>query len=299
MLDNDKFIISKEEYDSEKVKHLHYLSKKDFILKIHFNFFSGNNLNDIVEKGNWYSALQNGEIKPITLYQQKFINVLNGRQERVQWGELYDILLKTNKEEKSTLIEILKCKENNIKDIIWKLESFSTNLLGFFDGDDLSYFEILNKAKNKLNIQENFKTEKDIERAISLKVLKDALSKMTNEQKIKFEKEIINIANKEKGNNYTTGSMIAALTAANLSGFGVYLLATTTLSTLSGIIGITLPFAAYTALTSSLAFLTGPVGWLGAGLFTLWKFTDTNYDRLIPAIIYIHWLREKYTNTDI
>ena len=112
--------------------------------------------------------------------------------------------------------------------------------------------------------------------------------------KTKFEKEIIDIAKKEKGITYKAGSVFALLTAAQVSGFGVYLLASTTLSTLSGIIGVTLPFAAYSSLSSAIAVIIGPVGWIGAGLFTLWKINDVNYNKIIPAVIYISWLREKY-----
>lgn len=87
---------------------------------------------------------------------------------------------------------------------------------------------------------------------------------------------------------------MATLATANLSGFGVYLLATTSLSALSGLIGITFSFATYTALTSTIAFVTGPAGWIGLGIYAIWQFTDVDYKKLIPSIIYIHWLREKY-----
>ena len=87
--------------------------------------------------------------------------------------------------------------------------------------------------------------------------------------------------------------MFGALTAAQLSGFGVYLLASTSLGALTATLGVTLPFAVYTTMSSTIAALIGPVGWIGAGLFTIWKLTGPNYKRLIPAILYVVMLRSK------
>jgi len=58
---------------------------------------------------------------------------------------------------------------------------------------------------------------------------------------------------------------LAALAVAQGSGFGVYLGATTALGFLSHAVGVTLPFAIYTGMTSTVAFLIGPFGFLGAG----------------------------------
>lgn len=78
-----------------------------------------------------------------------------------------------------------------------------------------------------------------------------------------------------------------------MSGFGIYLLASTTLGTLTGVIGITLPFVVYTTMSSAIAVIIGPVGWIGAGLFTLWQLTSPSYKRVIPAILYICALRAR------
>ncbi len=56
---------------------------------------------------------------------------------------------------------------------------------------------------------------------------------------------------------------VAALGLAQASGFGVYLASTTSLGFVTHAVGITLPFAMYTGLSSTIAFLIGPAGWLG------------------------------------
>ena len=63
---------------------------------------------------------------------------------------------------------------------------------------------------------------------------------------------------------------MGALTAAQLSGFGVYLAATTALSAVSGALGFTLPFAAYTGLSQVVALTIGPVGWVVMGASALY-----------------------------
>jgi uncharacterized protein YaaW (UPF0174 family) len=74
---------------------------------------------------------------------------------------------------------------------------------------------------------------------------------------------------------------------AQVSGFGVYAASTTALGFVTHAIGITLPFASYTGMTSTLAVLIGPVGWLTAGLWGVWKITEPSWKILIPALIYI------------
>lgn len=79
----------------------------------------------------------------------------------------------------------------------------------------------------------------------------------------------------------------ALLGMAQASGFGVYIASTTALGFLTQAIGVTLPFVAYTGLTSTISFLIGPVGWLGAGLWGGWKLIQSNWKKLLPAIVCI------------
>jgi len=88
----------------------------------------------------------------------------------------------------------------------------------------------------------------------------------------------------------TSGSIYATLTAAHLSGLGVYILSSTALSALNiGVVaGIT------SALGGALGIIVGPVGWIGAGLFALWHLDRPNYIKIIPGIIYVSSLRTGY-----
>ncbi len=80
---------------------------------------------------------------------------------------------------------------------------------------------------------------------------------------------------------------VAALGLANAAGFSLYTASSTALDFVTHAVGVTLPFAAFTGLTSSIAFLIGPAGWLGAGVYAFWKVTSTNWKDLVPAIVYL------------
>jgi len=79
----------------------------------------------------------------------------------------------------------------------------------------------------------------------------------------------------------------ALLSVAQASGFGIYLASTTALGFLTHAVGVILPFAVYTGMTSTIALLIGPVGWLTAGVWGAWKLTQPKWNNLIPALIYI------------
>lgn len=303
-----KFKISKEKYKEEKQKHLKYLQKYNFKCEVPEIFIPEIYKPWLVKNGNWCQALEDEKIKPITESQYNIVLHSKGKKHSTvlkaiewyhyknvkrDWDSVFHLLMKANKEELTILSSILKIESTSVNDIFKALDRSSQTLNGFMS-DGNSYRKILLKVIDKLKLDDNLKSIKEIERVITTKVLNDAISKMTEEQKVEFENEVLKLSEETDFKGLKAGSVFATLGAAQLSGFGVYLLATTTLSTLSGIIGVTLPFAAYTTLTSSIAFLTGPLGWLGAGVYALWKITDVDYKKIIPVIIYIGWLREKY-----
>lgn len=74
---------------------------------------------------------------------------------------------------------------------------------------------------------------------------------------------------------------------ANSAGFSLYTASTTALGFVTHAVGVTLPFSAYIGLTSSIAVMIGPVGWLAASGYAFWKLTSPEWKKLMPAIVYI------------
>ena len=206
------------------------------------------------------------------------------------------MLQKATKEEIRGLAEILKSESPTPDSIIKSLQRNSQSIFGCILGPQPSYKDIVRQVANKLKIDyKNYHSTREIEIKIAQKVLETVWEKMTPEQREEMEEELRKTAQKfdKTGSLVTSASIFVALTAAKLSGFGVYLLASTALGTITSAFGFTLPFAVYTTISSAIAVIIGPAGWIGAGLFTIWKLTSPSYKRLVPAILYICALRSK------
>ncbi len=93
-----------------------------------------------------------------------------------------------------------------------------------------------------------------------------------------------------------TGPMttLAALSAAQASGFGVYMGATTALGLASHAVGVTLPFAVYTGMTSTIAFAIGPIGFLATAGWLAHVFTSPEWARMIRGLLHVIAMRAKY-----
>jgi uncharacterized protein YaaW (UPF0174 family) len=91
---------------------------------------------------------------------------------------------------------------------------------------------------------------------------------------------------------------LTALALAQGSGFGVYLAATTALGFLSHAVGVTLPFAIYAGMTSTIAFLIGPFGFLGAGVWLGFRILGPEWPRLLRGVLHLIAMRAKYVYED-
>ena len=131
----------------------------------------------------------------------------------------------------------------------------------------------------------------EIEDAIVLKVFSEVFYKLPEDKQRELLTQVNGIA---QGKDFT-GELITAssLTLAKLSGFQVYLLATTTLGAMTGMLGITLPFVVYTTLTSSIAIALSPVGWIALGAWTILRLDEPDWSKLTAGVIYISYLRRK------
>jgi uncharacterized protein YaaW (UPF0174 family) len=91
---------------------------------------------------------------------------------------------------------------------------------------------------------------------------------------------------------------LAALAVAQGSGFGVYLGATTALGFLSHAAGVTLPFAVYAGMSSTIAFLIGPFGFLGAGAWLGSRILGPKWPRIFRGVLHLIAMRAKYAHAN-
>lgn len=208
--------------------------------------------------------------------------------------KLTSFLASKTTDERRGLRALLKAEGPAPKHIVAALLWNSTSLLQYAFTDGLTYYQIVQSVARRLKIRaDDGDSVEHLECEISQHLFKAMWEKMTPEQREELTKKLKEAMGSD---NFTTAlttgaSLYAALMAANLSGFGVYMLATTVLSALTSTLSLTLPFVAYTAVTRGLSVVLGPVGWIGAGLLTLHQLTGPNWQKTTNAIVYISMLR--------
>ena len=130
-----------------------------------------------------------------------------------------------------------------------------------------------------------------VEEKIILKLLEMTYKQLDDNKKEEFDKQINKVAQKFDSNITKGLSGTAGLLAlGNLGGFATYTFLTTSLSTIS--MG-TLGFGAYTAATSLLSIVLGPVGWAGLGIAGIFALGRPSYQKLIPIVAIVGAIRQR------
>src|SRR5437016_7697768 len=131
----------------------------------------------------------------------------------------------------------------------------------------------------------------DIEDAVVVTALQKILRELPDEDRRRLAEEL----GKEAQDPNIIGELLSggAVVLARLSSFQIYLLATTAVGALTAALGITLPFAIYSAFTTGLHVVLGPIGWAAIGISVLFRLNQPNWSKLVPAVVYISYIRHK------
>jgi uncharacterized protein YaaW (UPF0174 family) len=166
-------------------------------------------------------------------------------------------------------------------------------------GKRRSYREILLDTAKKVGASySEAGTTLAVENAIVSQVWKQALEDMTGKQRTQVRESIAELASKHGRQIGTELSGFAALGAAQLSGFGIYMAGSTLLGSINGALGLGLGFGAFTGLSSLISVVIGPVGWAALGLFTVAKPGGPNYKKIIPVIFVVATYRAECADAD-
>lgn len=193
-------------------------------------------------------------------------------------SKLLIFLQKLSVQEREPLVKILGLKNGSPETIDEKFCKTILPVGGFFQKAP-NYIEVLHKIAENNNIQvdgleegiNGVKLSKPIsvvESDLFTKLFSVEFEKMTNEEKAQF-KAIL----KENGmssEQIASLTSLGAVTAAQISGFGIYVLASSTVGAITSLLGITLPFAFYTGMSSAISVVIGPIGFLVIGVM-LWR----------------------------
>lgn len=307
-----------DDYKKEKAKHQEYLSKDKYTFEYPKEFMRLYYSEKFSKIGNWLCALADGVIIPITERQKEYVKNVQDRNNlkmkvgsdgklhesyyeniflkdvllKENWKESYHLVHTFNNQQKTILAKILDCDANE-DSIISKIFRNYYKPLIWWDDDESMYYEtsyrdILTKICLKLEITFTVDDSNFIlQEKITQKSFSNIIEKLSPTQKKELEGKLLKEA-ESLGIDVGTSSIFTLLAAGSLTGFAPYLLVTTTVGLLTSIIGVTLPFGIYTALTSGLSYILGPIGWIGASIFAISRYKKMNLKKLIPAIVLIH-----------
>jgi uncharacterized protein YaaW (UPF0174 family) len=129
----------------------------------------------------------------------------------------------------------------------------------------------------------------EIETAVVVKLFHDMFDQLSPEQQQKVVMEMQRESDDPRLEALLLGG--GAMAAAKVSGFGVYLMASTVLGGLTNMMGLTLPFAVYMGMSQAIALVLGPVGWAALAGGVVWTLNQPNWERLTLGVVYVSLLR--------
>lgn len=155
-----------------------------------------------------------------------------------------------------------------------------------------SYAELVEGLALKLDIDCDAGDLPYLEKAVIYTVITESLQRMTTRQRIDFFEKGIDVSAVLGDGVVDAGlsgplTTVSALGIANAAGAGLYSAAATALGMVTHAVGVTLPFAVYSGLSSTIGFLLGPAGWLAAGGWLAWRLTGPDWKILTQVVVYL------------
>ncbi|WKT00893.1 DUF3944 domain-containing protein [Gallibacterium salpingitidis] len=159
------------------------------------------------------------------------------------------------------------------------------------------YKEILCDVCDKMKVNYNkFSSTTQIERNLLMKILNDALEKMTPEELNKLAREL---GLKNISNLNAQAATTIFISVFKAGGFKSYQLTVIIVNAiLKALIGRGLSFGGNIVLTRTASILTGPIGWAITAIWTAVDLAGPAYRVTIPTVIQITYLRSLNENRE-
>lgn len=205
-------------------------------------------------------------------------------------------------EKKKQLSDLVGKPGGNPKELAYHLlwVSSSAFTYPFKDPNTADYHnEILIWAARKNDVTTTDLSSFRIERELMKKRFSQLWDRLDGKQRTELldKLKVTGLSTQQKA-AIISGSGSAALgvlsTTVAFGGFAFYTTASTTLATAAGLLGITLPFDIYAGTASTVAILSGPVGWgialVGGTGAVVWA-TAANEEKTTAFVLAIHALK--------
>lgn len=201
---------------------------------------------------------------------------------------ILNLLQEMTPEQKEPLSKILGLKHQSDSEIIKKFSKMLLPAKGWLQ-EAMNYNQMLKSIAEKNDEVINFSKGTLIaEKELYLELFQNEFEKLSDEGKQEIIAEL-----EKAGLNKDQISSLSGLTAisvAQLSGFGIYMLASTTLGAITSMLGLTLPFAFYTGMSSAISFINGPVGFLVMGVMIYRSFRHVKSWEEVQEILKGSWV---------
>lgn len=204
-----------------------------------------------------------------------------------------EILDNSDLSARKCLAKILGTSQTSSAKLIERMGSLSQGIIGRTLGNKPEYKQIVDAACQKLNLPKPLSPNQG-EEAIAIHCFKEVYQKLTPSQQRDYEAALRNqSATLKKLYPSLAPSMISAtaIIAGKMSGFGVYVAASTLVGAVTSTIGMTLPFVFYTTMSSAISIFLGPVGWLTVGAMVVSTLFGSDFSKVTQGIILIASIR--------
>ena len=184
--------------------------------------------------------------------------------------------------------------------ILWESSSIFT--YPFKSNQNIDYHSIVVWCASEVGVsthEGNYTSTFDLEREILRRQFVAIWNKSGNKQRREMLRKIDKSGELENrvavAGMSGTAALFALGTTVYFSGFAFYTTMSVVMATTAGWVGVTLPFAAYMTASSTVAALSGPIGWcigavMAAGGFAVWA-GQANYRRTLAAVLQLHCMK--------
>lgn len=193
---------------------------------------------------------------------------------------------------------LVRCKaqksydDGAISTITHEICAFGGNtLVNLFRGGGVSYQEVVRDVASHLKVNVNSNADVPVfEDGIMRKMLSDAFEKMSEEER----RAVLEELNVSSLSALGSGATAIALGGAKLAGFATYKIALIVANAVAkAILGKGLSLATNAAITRTLGFMLGPIGWVVTGLWTIADFASPAYRVTVPCVVQVAYIRQK------
>jgi len=241
---------------------------------------------------------------------EKLLDLINNKEDELN-GKNYsplsysfrDLLGCATEEERRTLEQLSGKKFKSTEDFDLTIRRKSTHEFNYWlkrlKGTDaefvtVTYSEMLDMVGDVFKEERNSQIDSDYERSLVELAFSKMVGSLEDADRKLLEHKLSHYAEKELDSK-NTGLMLTSggLLAGNLGGFATYTMSTSLLASGSSALGLTLPFAAYTSLSTVLSTILGPVGVSAVGLWGAHKMASPDVKTTVLIVLAVAAIRAR------